>query len=176
MIGLTRKTKDLVGEAKAATPLNPDGGFDIAQFLLQLEQLIELNAGAKRRLARQLYEDSKERADDEGEQRMLPDLGPYRYNPNSLVQDDEGHAIEVCKATLPYIQAEARRARKNASAALVSADRKQDRADAFTEWCFERREAGDDPRMLTWGRFVEEKGVPNPIAQVDEEEKEDQQD
>lgn len=156
-----------------ACPKNPDGSVDEKRLIDDIAASIALDVEEeKRKRAASIVREMRRegRTPSEGSL-MLPGLDSFCWEPRRMVkEDDSGQVIEQAKALPNYMASEARRKRKNAQAATRKADRAQELATRFAEWCLSQPE--DRRRMET---FVMDTGIwqPEEVApDIDEDDAE----
>lgn len=100
--------------------------------------------------------------DDEGGTLQLNLFGEGRlsdYDPNRLVLGPNNRIIEHYLAPLEYKQAERDRARENLERAQAKEAIKAREVEVMAAWSLEQLAAGREPRDLTWGNCVAERGI-----------------
>ena len=123
---------------------NEDGGFDEKVFLELLASLmtVDLETEKWNKAKRLLQSHSTPGKTEADGQLSLPGLGTYAYEPERLIRDDTGHAIEQRAALPDYKAAEAARAERNADNAQRWARRKTLEARQHAQWALEELAAG----------------------------------
>lgn len=77
------------------------------------------------------------------------------YEPDRLIRDNHGNAIEQDKAPHSYKRDESERAAKHAHEAIAWADRKRKEFEGFSSWVIEQQRNGRT-KKLTFGDYVRE--------------------
>lgn len=154
------KEQEAYEAALDAAPRHEDGSVDIKALEDELVELIEFDAEQeKRNKARRIIERKKRPGGTEPDGKIaLPGLEKYDYEPNRLVQDNEGRVIEQYRCQPRHKQAEAERARINAGRAMKHADRKTNEAETYASWAINELTSGRLAATLNYQAFVMENG------------------
>jgi hypothetical protein len=136
----------------------PDKSFVESDLEAALADLIQIDIPKeKKRRAHEIISGrAKPGGTEPAGQLVLPGFDPYFYEPDRLVRDDTGHAVENCNATIAFKQAESRRARDHAADAALSARQKTEEAERFAAWAMDQMAKGRPALDLTWGTCVNE--------------------
>lgn len=157
----------LLEKAKLLTSRQKDGGFIRDDLLVALKSLIIIDVeAAKDREARAIFDqETRKGTTDVTGNLWLDGMNPYGYEPDRLVQDDDGHVIEQDKALISYKFAEDRRSAKHVKEVVEWNHRTHTETLLFGQWVFEQQQKGrfED---LTFGNFVRETGLFRPFEET----------
>lgn len=155
----TEPELSLLDQALAECPRDDEGNVDEKVLLKVLASKVEVDLDAMRlRRAKQIVN----AAAKPGATRPSGELTifeTYPYEPTRLVRDDNGNIVEQDRALVKMKQAEARRARRHASASQVWADRKTREAEEQSAWVIDQVAADRDAVDLSFGVFIRETGA-----------------
>ena len=140
---------------------NDDGGFDEKRLADLVAECLDFDAESARLAAAKRVIDRRKRPGSTPADGQLAFEGmePFAYEPQRLVANDAGQAIEHAKARPDYVSAAARRAQTNAERAVRNAGRWQRKASTYADWAMDqlrRRRRGSE---ITFDTFVREAGV-----------------
>lgn len=156
---------ELLERARENVARNEDGSITLLRLVDEVARLLNWNPEAERRKRAAAI---VERGSKSGLlQRLLgqinlPGIPSYAYEPDRLVKDGEGRAIEQARARPSYKAAEAKRARLNAQRAMMAADRKQEESQRYTIWALDQLQGGRRGDEITFDVFVRETGLWSP--------------
>lgn len=179
-IFISKADDDIVRAAIAKCKRNPEtNGVDNKELIDKIESLIAFDPVKERRkkAIRLFRKRTKPNNSEPDGQLWIPGLEkPYAYEPNRLILDGQGHAVEQDKATFPFKSAHFDRTEANfvKQQAIYFRDRRE--LEMFGEWVRDEIIKGRPPSETTLGNFVRETGFWTPASDMSEPDDDDDED